>query len=218
MAVDQVEYLPISARESVECCPDPALVGGVSARARELGGPMIGHIVISGVEESQRFAEIPGCSGRLRRSAGSGPSPIAVEAFPAAQCEQPGPHPARVLQTSDQGVTGDEGELSGAGGTGTVAEKTEAVVEEVPRMLVEHLGERVPIARFWPRICWAQRRHSLSLTCHLTPPLCPRLLPWRPSRCRLSRYRPNIKFKQGVLDGTECNIPSPVFAMRPTGG
>jgi hypothetical protein len=48
MAVDQVEYLPVSARESVECCPDPAVTGGGE---RRLSVPMSGHIVVSGVEE-----------------------------------------------------------------------------------------------------------------------------------------------------------------------
>jgi len=48
MAVDQVEYLPVSARESVECCPDPAIAGGGE---RGLSVPMSGHIVVSGVEE-----------------------------------------------------------------------------------------------------------------------------------------------------------------------
>jgi hypothetical protein len=218
MPINQVEYLPVSARERIECRPDPA-VRDVSACGRKLAWRTIGKVLISSVEESQRFGEISDCSSRLRRAAHCGPRPIAVEAFPAAEREQPGPHPARVLQTPGQGVTGDQGQLGRACGTGTVAEKTETKVEEVLGMLVEHLGERVPIAGFWPRIRWAQRRHPLSLTCHRMPPLRPRLFRCRPSCCRLSRCRPNIiQFKQGVLDGTECNIPSPVFAMRPAGG
>jgi hypothetical protein len=190
MAVDQVEYLPVSPRERIECCPDRAVANAVSAG--QLRGQMTGNVVIGRIQESESSGEIAGCYGRLRRSARSGPRPIAAQAFPAAEREQPGPHPARVLQTPGKGVAGNQGELRRACGTGPVAQKTAAVIEEVPRMLVEHLGERVPIARFWPRICWAQRRHSLSLTCHRTPPMRPRLSRCRPSRCRLSRCRPNI--------------------------
>lgn len=217
MAVDQVEYLAVRPRERIECCPDPRVANGIRAGGREVSG-MIGNVVIGRVEESESFAKIPGCSGRLRRAARPGPCPIAVQAFPAAERKQPGPHPARVAQTSGQGVAGDKGELSGACGTGPVAEKTATVVEEVARMLIEHLGERVLIALFWPRICWAQRRHSLSLTCHRSPPMRPRLFRCRRACCRLSRCRPNIQFKQGVLDRSGCTIPWPVFAIWPAGG
>jgi hypothetical protein len=218
MAIDQVEDLPVSARERIERCPDPPVADRVTAGQRAPGGPVISNVVISGVKEGESFSEIPGRSGRLRRSARSGPGPIAVQAFPAAEREQPGPHAALVLQTSGQGVAGNQGDLSGACGTSSVAEKTETVVEEVPGMLVEHLGERVPIALFWPRMCWAQRRRSLSLTCHRTPSDAPPPVPGAAHLLPPVPLSAGFQFKQGVLDGSGCNIPWPVFAMRPAAG
>jgi hypothetical protein len=49
MAVDQVEYLPVSAWERIECRPDPAVAAGVTALERELSGPVSGNVVISRV-------------------------------------------------------------------------------------------------------------------------------------------------------------------------
>jgi LSD1 subclass zinc finger protein len=100
MAVDQVEDLAVSARERIECCPDPAGTDGVSSGRCQLCGPTFGNFVVGRVEESEGFGQVPGGSGWLRRSARSGPRPIAIQAFPAAEREQPGPHSAPVLQAS----------------------------------------------------------------------------------------------------------------------
>jgi hypothetical protein len=101
MAVDQVEDLPVSAGKRIERCPDPAVAGCISVGERQAGGPTTGEVVISRVKESESLGEIPGCPGGLRRSARSGPRPIAVKAFPAPEREQPGPHPAGILQAPD---------------------------------------------------------------------------------------------------------------------
>lgn len=190
MAVHQVEDLAVCARESVKRCPHPAVGDRLGVRESKFGRVVFfGNVIISGVQEGESFAQIPRCPGGLRRFARARPGPIAVEAFPAPEREQPGPHPPAVLEAPGQGVTGDQGDLRGTRSSRPVAKETAAVVEQVPGVVVVHLGERVLVACFWPRICWAQRRHSLSLTCHSTPPMRPPPVPLPPTPCRLSRSR-----------------------------
>ena len=173
MAVDEVYDLPVPAGECVKHGPDPA-AGGVTIGPPELRGCLHGNVVISRVDEREGFGELPGCPGRERGS-GPGSALIAGQALPARECEQPGPHAARILQASGQRVAGDKGDLSGTCSPGPIAEKARAIIEQVAGMLVEHLGEGVPAANFRPLIHWAQRRHPLSLTRHRTPPMRPRL-------------------------------------------
>ena len=100
MAVDEVEYLPVGAGECIKCCLDPAVADALTIGERELGGPLIGNVVFARVKEGEGFGKIPSSSRRQRRSARSRPGLIAVQAFPAPEREQPGPHPAGILQAS----------------------------------------------------------------------------------------------------------------------
>ncbi len=145
MAVDEVKNLPVRAGECVKRRPDPAIADGVSIGERQLKGRVVTRVLVSGVKESESLGEISGLIGR-RRGPGLGPGLMAAQAFPPAEREQPGAHPAVVLQASGKGVPGDKGDLSGARSPGPVAEQAAAVVEQVPRMMVEHLGEGVLIA------------------------------------------------------------------------
>jgi hypothetical protein len=213
VAVDEVEDLPVTAGECVKRCPDPAAADGDTIGPPELGASLLGNVVISGVDEGEGFGELPGWPGRQRGSAGPGSGLIAGQAFPAPECEQPGPHPAGILQASRQRVAGDEGDLSGACSPRPIAKKTAAIIEQMAGMLVKHLGEGVPAAYFRPLIHRAQRRNTLSLTCHRTPPMRPCLSRAQPVLLRLSRRRLKIQFKQGLLDGSGYNTPLPVFAI-----
>ena len=213
VSVDQVEDLPVSSGEFVKRCPDPAAADGVTVGPPELGESLVGNIVISGVDEGEGFGKLPGGPGRQCGSSSPRSALIAGQALPASECEQPGSHPAGILQASGQRVACDKGDLSGARSLGPIAKKTAAIIEQVAGMLVEHLGESVPAAYFRPLIHRAQRRYTLSLTRHRTPPMRPRLSRSDPSCCGMCRCRLKIQFERGLLDGSGCNTRLPVFAI-----
>jgi hypothetical protein len=64
VAVDEVEDLPVTAGECVKRCTDRAPADGVTIDAPELGGSLLGNVVISGVDEGEGFGELPGWPGR----------------------------------------------------------------------------------------------------------------------------------------------------------
>lgn len=149
MPVKQVEDLPVLARKRVEDRAKRQPVGSLEVRERELAGIGVAHVVAglvnkrecgskvlsSGLSDRSRF----GCSGRALLSA---------QAFGAAERKHEGPHPAGVLQAARKRVCRDEGDLGGARGPRPVAQEGAAVIEEMLRVRVEHLGERVAIVSY----------------------------------------------------------------------
>jgi hypothetical protein len=143
--VEQVEDLPVLARKRVKDRAKRQPVGSLEVRERELAGIVVAGLVnkrecgskilSSGLSDRSRF----GCAGR---------APLSAQAFGAAERKHEGPHPAAVLQAARKRVCRDEGDLGGARGPRPVAQEGAAVIEEMLRVRVEHLGERVAIVSY----------------------------------------------------------------------